>query len=160
MLKTITHSSPTAKDVITRMFGPERDARALSVRSGISEVTLRQIAATGRVSSYVTAVALEIATDRAIDADDITDLSTKGARLYRREPARTLLRRSLEEGVSMAGLLRRYGLTNADLFAFMNAADGKSQDTKVRVRDALLSLGISPTRTEPFGLDPSPTDDK
>jgi cell envelope opacity-associated protein A len=132
------------------MFGTERDARALSVRSGISEVTLRQIAATGRVNSYVTAVALEIATNSAIHADEITNLSTKGAQLYRREPARTLLRRSVEEGVSMAGLLRRHGLTNADLFAFMNAADGKSKDTKARVSDALLSLGICPIRTEPF----------
>src|SRR3546814_9725775 len=54
-------------------------------RSGISEVTLRQIVATGRVNSYVTAIALEIATDRQIDADAITTLETKGAQLYRRE---------------------------------------------------------------------------
>src|SRR3546814_7504470 len=71
-------------------------------RSGISEVTLRQIVATGRVNSYVTAIALEIATDRQIDADAITTLETKGAQLYRREPARSLLMLSFEQGVSMA----------------------------------------------------------
>src|SRR3546814_11326731 len=104
-------------------------------RSGISEVTLRQIVATGRVNSYVTAIALEIATDRQIDADAITTLETKGAQLYRREPARSLLMLSFEQGVSMAGLLRRHGLTNADLFAFMHAPEGRSDETKSRVRD-------------------------
>ena len=139
-------------DAITRLFGSEKDARALSVRSGISEVTLRQIAATGRVSSYVTAVALEIATEREIDADAITTLDTKGAHLYRREPARSLLMLSFERGVSMAGLLRKHGLTNADLFAYMNAPEGRSEETKARVRDVLEKLGITTTRTEPFAV--------
>src|SRR3546814_3132089 len=109
-----------------------------------------QIVATGRVNSYVTAIALEIATDRQIDADAITTLETKGAQLYRREPARSLLMLSFEQGVSMAGLLRRHGLTNADLFAFMNAPEGRSDETKSRVRDVLDKLGISTARTEPF----------
>src|SRR3546814_7213724 len=70
--------------------------------------------------------------------------------LYRREPARSLLMLSFEQGVSMAGLLRRHGLTNADLFAFMNAPEGRSDETKSRVRDVLDKLGISTARTEPF----------
>src|SRR3546814_6779806 len=90
-----------------------------------------QIVATGRVNSYVTAIALEIATDRQIDADAITTLETKGAQLYRREPARSLLMLSFEQGVSMAGLLRRHGLTNADLFALMNAPEGDRKSTRL-----------------------------
>src|SRR3546814_13131195 len=107
-----------------------------------------QIVATGRVNSYVTAIALEIATDRQIDADAITTLETKGAQLYRREPARSLLMLSFEQGVSMAGLLRRLGITTADLFAFMNAPEGRSYATKSRVRDVLDKFGISTARTE------------
>lgn len=146
--RTPTHPG----DVLSRIFKTDRDARALSVRSGISEVTLRQIVSSGQVGSYVTAVALEIATNNEIEADAITDLSTKGARLYRREPARSLLKLSLMEGMSMARLLGRYDLTNADLFVFMNAAEGHSEDTKDRVRSVLGQLGISTIRNEPFPL--------
>src|SRR3546814_3512204 len=88
MLETTSPPPGSPADAITRLFKLELDARALSVRSGISEVTLRQIVATGRVNSYVTAIALEIATDRQIDADAITTLETKGDQLYRREPDR------------------------------------------------------------------------
>src|SRR3546814_18740989 len=70
--------------------------------------------------------------------------------LYRREPARSLLMLSFEQGVSMAGLLRRHGLTNADLFAFMNAPEGRSDETKSRVRDVLDKFGIFTARTEPL----------
>src|SRR3546814_5959433 len=77
MLETTSPPPGSPADAITRLFKLELDARALSVRSGISEVTLRQIVATGRVNSYVTAIALEIATDRQIDADAITTLETK-----------------------------------------------------------------------------------
>src|SRR3546814_6288017 len=99
MLETTSPPPGSPADAITRLFKLELDARALSVRSGISEVTLRQIVATGRVNSYVTAIGLEMATDRQIDADAITTLVTKGAQLYRREPARSLLLLSFEQGV-------------------------------------------------------------
>src|SRR3546814_12679443 len=85
MLETTSPPPGSPADAITRLFKLELDARALSVRSGISEVTLRQIVATGRVNSYVTAIALEIATDRQIDADAITTLETKGAQLRSEE---------------------------------------------------------------------------
>src|SRR3546814_13609302 len=67
-----------------------------------------------------------------------------------REAVGSLLMLSFEQGVSMAGLLRRHGLTKADLFAFMNAPGGRSDETKSRVRDVLDKLGISTARTEPF----------
>lgn len=150
-MHTQSSSAPgTPADALKSLLASHPDIRSLSARSGISEVTLRQIASSGAVSSYVTAVALELATDCKIDADSITTLATKGAPLYRREPARTLLRRSLQDGLSISQFLRRVGITIVDLHVFMNAEVGRSEDTKARVRTAIESLGLSAERTEPF----------
>src|SRR3546814_5411242 len=76
MLETTSPPPGSPADAITRLFKLELDARALSVRSGISEVTLRQIVATGQVNSYVTAIALEIATDRQRSEEHTSELQS------------------------------------------------------------------------------------
>src|SRR3546814_20507170 len=98
MLETTSPPPGSPADAITRLFKLELDARALSVRSGISEVTLRQIVATGRVNSYVTAIAPATATDRQINAAALTTLEQNCTQLYLRAPPTPLLFFSFKTG--------------------------------------------------------------
>lgn len=134
--------------VLTRLLSSEGAIRRLSTQSGLSAVTLRSIAASGTVNSYVTAVALERATEGEIRADAITTKATKGSDLYRREPARSLLLQSFAEGIPISRLLGRHGLTPGDLWNFMNASPGKYEATKERVRTVLIQLNLDTDREE------------
>lgn len=134
--------------ILSRLLSDEGAVRKFSNHSGISSVTLRAIKSSGVVNSYVTAVALERATDGMIMADHVTTVQTKGADLYRREPARTLLHMSFEQQISISRFLGRHGLTPGDLWNFMNAPAGKYERTKDLVRAVLIQLNINPEREE------------
>lgn len=127
---------------LSRLLNNDGAVRRLSLQSGVSAVTLRSIAASGTVSSYVTAMAIELATDGAITAESIVTPTTKGADLYRREPARTLLLKAFEQEITIARLLARYDLTQGDLWNYMNAPAGKYEGAKEKVCKALQDLSI------------------
>lgn len=138
-----------ASGSLARILTGDGAIRKFSTESGISAVTLRSIAATGSVNSYVTAVAIERATGGEIQADTITTEQTKGAELYRREPARSLLYRSFDDGVPISRLLGRYGLTPGDLWNFMNTPPGIYERSKAKVRSALHHLDLNSSLEEP-----------
>ncbi len=132
----------TGGAALARLLRNDGAVRRLSLRSGVSAVTLRSIATSGAVNSYVTAMAIEIATDGAIKAESITTDATKGADLYRRQPARALLLKAFEEEVTIARLLARYDLTQSDLWNYMNSPPGKYEGAKLKLQSALQDLSI------------------
>lgn len=116
--------------------------RELSIKSGLSQPTLRKIVDTGVVSSLRTAVALEAATDGAIPAETSVQPGARGASLYTRDPAKSILAHARARRITVAEFLATLGITNQDLWIYMNHADGLSDALKQRVRSALLQHTI------------------
>lgn len=131
------------KAMLCPLLSAKGAQRNLAVKSGISGMTLRRIATTGKVDSYVTALALERATDGEIKADALAGPSTKGYSFYQKEPARALLNLAFDEGITLARLLARHGLTGTDLWVSLNSPGGTNERTKEKVREMLRSYGLS-----------------
>jgi hypothetical protein len=147
MSEQTSHAPATEPGALWRILTDRDYRKQLSSRSGLSSVTLRQIAETGRVNSYVTALALEYATEGQVLADQVTSAQTKGFVFYSNPTARALLLMAMKEGTTLARLLGRHMLTTTDLWTFVNAQEGKCEETKERVRSVLKDLGI-PTSQE------------
>lgn len=142
MSEQLLSQQPATAACLPRILNDAQYRRLVAARSGLSEVTLRKIAMNGKVDSFVSAVALQHATDGELVAEAMTDDSTKGARFYRNRSARALLDLATKEGMTIARLLGRHSLTTLDLWTFVHAAHGKCNDTKERVSKVLLELGL------------------
>lgn len=126
-----------------RLFQDEGTLKELSARSGVSIATLRNVAVCGRANSYVTALAIEQATDGRIKASNLVPEDAKGVGFYSRDPARALLLKAMEEGKSVARLLAQHGASTGDLWNAMNAPKGARMDSKDRIAAVLVQLQLS-----------------
>lgn len=139
------HDETVAADVraaMARITKPAGAIRDLSIRSGISEPTLRKIAETGIVASRRTAAALEAATDGEIPAARSVQPNARGNDLYTREPGVSILREALRRHVGVGDVLHSLGLTHQDLWSFAHLPDGQGEAVKSRVRAALRLAGF------------------
>ncbi len=116
--------------------------KTLSIKSGLSEPTLRKIVDTGVVSSHRTAAALEALSDGAIPAASSIQPGARGSNFYSRQPAQSILAKALSLKISVADFLAKLGLTHHDLWVYMNHGDGLSDAVKQRVRSALQQHGL------------------
>ena len=141
------HTQPLSPEQVSEAIAPllkgKGKLRALVTATGVSAMTLRRIATTGRVDSYVTALALERATGGALKADELAGPTTKGYSFYQKETARALLNLAFDEGITLARLLARHGLTGTDLWVSLNSPDGTNEGAKEMVREMLRSYNLS-----------------
>jgi hypothetical protein len=123
------------------IIGPEGSIRDLALRSGLSEPTIRSIAATGIISSMHTAAALEAATSGAITVAAHMQPGARGETVYGEFPGDALLRVAIASKRTPSEVLASVGITQQDLNGFMS---GNPISTRVRQRviAAFSLLGI------------------
>jgi hypothetical protein len=132
------------------LFESEGGPKGLSIRSGLSQPTLRKIADTGVASSHATAAKLASASGGTIDVDDALGPDARGG-IYKEDPGHAILTIALRDKVSVTEVLGRIGLDHGDLWDYMNHGPDRQSNRRDRVRTALENAGIPDPRRDAEG---------
>ena len=117
--------------------------KMLAQASGLSEQTIRTVAATGLVSTFRTAKAIEAGTRGAVSATDIIQPGARGGDIYDSFPGNDILQICIERRRSPGELLASVGISHQDLHAYAHGRERAPEAVKRRVDAALGLLSIS-----------------
>lgn len=133
---------PEAAQCLARLRSDVAYRREIARASGLSELTVRQVAETGRVASYASGLILERATGGEMSIADLGGDVAKGAQFYNNRSAHALLDKAIEARTPMSRYIAGYGLTVMDLWYFVNAPKGQNEKAKEKVRKVLRELEL------------------
>lgn len=129
--------------LLAPFMGEDGAVRKLALASGLSEQTIRTVAATGVVSSMRTARAIEAATDGAVPATSTLQPGGRGEAVYSSFPGDAIMRIALERRCAPRDVLASAGITHQDLSVYTHGGSDAPATVRNRVAAALKLLSVT-----------------